>query len=128
MKTSCFHPICLFQSVTSKHVQKIFQKQSDKFIHHFLTFLSIFLCFLYTNYTQMSNSEDENEYEPSIRSLETSDKSVSLSDNGDSLSEEQEDGRIWCQNMMSEECILPPPPCFPATGNPGNQLIKIQLI
>ncbi|GCC23664.1 hypothetical protein chiPu_0002062 [Chiloscyllium punctatum] len=72
----------------------------------------------------MSSSEDDNEYEPSIISLVTSDESASSSDNGYSLSseeeeEEEEDGRIWCRHVVSEECVLPPPPRFPFTGNPG---------
>ncbi|GCC22984.1 hypothetical protein chiPu_0001375 [Chiloscyllium punctatum] len=79
-----------------------------------------FFLFFFTNYAQMSISEDDNEYEPSIRSLDTSDESASSSDNGYSLSsEEEEDGRIWCRHMVLEECMLPPPPRFPFTGNPG---------
>ncbi|GCC20239.1 hypothetical protein chiPu_0018819 [Chiloscyllium punctatum] len=71
----------------------------------------------------MLSSEDDNEYEPSFRSLDTSDESASSSDNGYSLSSEEEveeeDGQIWCRHVVSEECMLPPPPHFPFTGNPG---------
>ncbi|KAG7165489.1 Golgi pH regulator-like 1, partial [Homarus americanus] len=72
---------------------------------------------------QMSSSTEDSEYEPSLRSLNTSDNSASSSDNDYfSTSEEEEEegeGRAWRSLELSEERMNTPPPRFPFTGNPG---------
>lgn len=70
----------------------------------------------------MSSSTEDSEYEPSLRSLNTSDNSASSSDNDYfSTSEEEEggEGRAWRSLELSEERMNAPPPRFPFTGNPG---------
>ena len=70
----------------------------------------------------MSSSTEDSEYEPFLRSLNTSDNSASSSDNDYfSTSEEEEgEGRAWRSLELSEERMnAPPPPRFPFTGNPG---------
>ena len=69
----------------------------------------------------MSSSEEDSEYEPSLRSLNTSDDTASSSDNDYfSTSEEEEGGeeRAWRSLELSEEHMNAAPPRFPFTGNP----------
>lgn len=72
---------------------------------------------------QMSYSRDESEYEPSLRSLDTSDESASSSENDYSPSsediKEEVDGRVWCRHVLSDDRMLLPPPRFQFKGNPG---------
>lgn len=72
---------------------------------------------------QMSYSGDESEYEPSLRSLDTSDESASSSENDYSPSsediKEEVDGRVWCRHVLSDDRMLLPPPRFQFKGNPG---------
>lgn len=74
----------------------------------------------------MSSSEEDSDYEPSLRSLDTSDDTASSSDDDYesyfSTSEEEEDGgagRAWRSLELSEEHMAAAPPRFPFTGNPG---------
>lgn len=70
----------------------------------------------------MSSSEEDSDYEPSLRSLNTSDDTASSSDNDySSTSEEEEggEGRAWRSLELSEERMNAAPPRFPFTGNPG---------
>ena len=70
----------------------------------------------------MSSSEEDSEYEPSLRSLNTSDDTDSSSDNDYesyfSTSEEEEggEGRAWRSLDLSAEHM---DARFPFTGNPG---------
>ena len=65
----------------------------------------------------MSSSEEESEYEPSLKSLNTSDGTARSSDNDYfSTSEEEEEeggeGRAWRSLELSEERMNATPPCF----------------
>ena len=71
----------------------------------------------------MYSSEEDSEYEPSLRSLNTSDDTASLSGNDYFLTSDEEEeggeGRTWRSLEFSEECMNAAPPRFPFTENPG---------
>ena len=61
----------------------------------------------------MSSSEEDSEYEPSLRSLNTSDDTASSSDNNYfSTSEEGGEERAWRSLELSEEHMNAAPPRF----------------
>ena len=64
----------------------------------------------------MSSSKEDSEYEPSHRSLNTSDDTTSLSDNDYFLTSEEEEeggeGRAWRSLQLLEERMNAAPPCF----------------
>ena len=65
-----------------------------------------------------SSSMEDSEYEPFLRSLNTSDNSASSSDNDYFSTSEEEggEGRAWRSLELSEERMnAPPPPRFPLT-------------
>lgn len=63
------------QQVNSSNIS---ETATDEFICQVMALVFMFLFF--TNYTQMQSSEDDKEYESSIRSLDTSNESADLSD------------------------------------------------
>ena len=65
----------------------------------------------------MSTSEEDSEYEPSLRSLNTSDDTASSSDNDyfstrEEEEEEGSEGRAWRSLELSEERMNAAPPRF----------------
>ena len=62
----------------------------------------------------MSSSEKNSKYEPSLRSLNTSDDTASSSDNDYFSTNEEEggEGRAWRSLELSEECMNAAPPHF----------------
>ena len=64
----------------------------------------------------MSSSEEDSEYEPFFRSLNTSDDTACSSDNDYFLTSEEEEeggeGRAWRSLELSEECMNAAAPCF----------------
>ena len=71
----------------------------------------------------MSSSEEDSNYEPSLRSLDTSDDTATSSDNEYFLTtEDEEEGgeeRAWRSLELVEERMDSAPPRFAFTGNPG---------
>ena len=59
----------------------------------------------------MSSSEKDSEYEPSLRTLNTSDDTATLSDN-DYFTTSEEEGRAWRSLELSEERMNAAAPRF----------------
>lgn len=71
----------------------------------------------------MSSSMEESDYEPLLRSLDMTVKSVSSSDNdyfvSSEDSKEEMDRSVSCHHVLSDDCMLRPPPHFQFKRNLG---------